>query len=205
MISWWWLVLAFVGGVAFGFFLALIITNLILTVGESLSYALEFVSSSAVKGMMILGNTLFYIALVAFPYLLSLYTDYEVTPGMERMRKRKLLLGIPCFMMIAVMIINLKSGWIFSIGEGNVFQSGKYDELLFLPVIPVWFYLAFSLIKMYRIDRRLLIVTIVLILARLAAEVLFSGISSTSFFYTLILVSLHLFEMNRPLYEEVLQ
>jgi RsiW-degrading membrane proteinase PrsW (M82 family) len=26
MISWWWLVLAFVGGVAFGFFLALIIT-----------------------------------------------------------------------------------------------------------------------------------------------------------------------------------
>lgn len=184
-------------------FLGLILTNLMMTLGESLSYLLEYLSHPIVRLLMIAGNTAFYIAMVFFPYLLLMYFESRLDPDSGKLRRKKLLYGIPCFLFVIVMLINLKTAWIFSIGENNSFISGKFDEMLFLPVIPVWIYLAVSLIRLIRIDKRLLAVLFVLLASMGAAEISFGGISSTSFFYTLILVCLHLSEMNRPLNEEV--
>ena len=184
-------------------FLGLILTNLVMTLGETLSYLLEYLSYPIVRMLMILGNTAFYAALVFFPYLLLMYFESRLDADSGSLHRKKLLYGIPCFLFVIVILINLKTGWIFSIGEDNSFVSGRFDELLFLPVIPVWIYLGISMIRLVRINKRLLVVLLVLLVSKAVAELSFGGISSTSFFYTLILVCLHLSEMNRPLNEEV--
>ena len=182
-------------------FLALFLVNIALSVGELLSYLLEYVSLPFVREFMIAGNTVYYICLAGFPYLLLTYIDYRTAPDKLRVRRRKLLYGIPWFLFTAVMLINLKTGWIFSISEENVFQSGLYDELMFIPLVPVWFYLAFSLFKTAGINLRLAAVGVLLIAVRLLWELWYPSISSTAFMYTLILVCIHLYVMNQPVKE----
>ena len=183
-------------------FLGMILTNMALAVGELLSYLLEYTTVPFTRELMIAGNTIFYMALTFFSYLLLVYIDYTIDPDAERVRKTKLLYGIPCFLIFVVMLINLKTGWIFSIGEGNVYQSGL-EDMTFLPVMPVWFYLLFSLFKVLWVNKQLGILGGSLILVRIALEIWARDISSTAFFFTLFLVILHLYVMNRPLYEEV--
>ena len=182
-------------------FFAMVLTNIAMTVGELMSYTLEFLNIIFVRQLMYAGNTVFYIALSVFPYLLILYLDYRCRRDRDRLKKAKLIFGIPLFLLIILMAINLKTGWIFSIGEGNVFIPGPH-RLLFLPVIPVWFYLLLSLLELCRIDLRLLALTAALIIIRLLGEIICQDISSTSFIYTLILVGMHLFSINRLHTEE---
>ena len=182
-------------------FFYLILVNIALTAGALLSYLLEYSSVPLARYLMILGNTVYYVALVFFAYLLFVYFDYNSDPEKTRMRKRKLLYGIPCVLMILLMIVNLKTGWIFSVDEGNAFHPGPH-RLQLLVAIPELFYLMLSLIKVYRVNRRLTALGILLILARAILEIWCPSISSVSFIYTLFLVCIHLYVMNQPLYEE---
>ena len=116
----------------------------------------------------------------------------------------KVLYGVPCFLFMVVMIINLKTGWIFSIGEGNVFHSGLRGALMFVPVIPVCFYLLLSLVKVHKISIRLVFLGIFLIAVRWILDVWMKNISSTSFIYTMILACTHLYVTNQPMNEEAL-
>ncbi len=179
-------------------FFTLFLVNIALSVGELLSYLLEYFMSPFVRELMTAGNTVYYICLVAFPYLLLLYIDHCSSPDKSPVRRNKLLYGIPCYVFTIVMILNLKTGWIFSISEDNVFQSGLYDELIFIPLLPVLFYLVLSLLKISRVNLRLAAVGILLIAVRLLWEFWYPSISSTSFIYTLMLVCIHLYLMNRP-------
>ena len=101
------------------------------------------------------------------------------------------------------MILNLKTGWIFSIGEGNMYHSGFLTEQYWLPIIPVLFYLLLSLVKMVRVDKRLAGLGLFLITIRLIWEIWYQGISSTSFIFTLFIVCIHIYVMNHPISEEV--
>ena len=182
-------------------FFYMIVTNLVMSAGELLSYLLEMTAIPFTRSLMYLGNTVFYTALSVFPYLLLLYIEYRLNPDEARMRKLKLLYGIPCCLILLVMLINLKTGWVFSIGTGNIYNPGP-RELTFLPVIPVWIYFLYSLVRVFRLNKRLALLGLLLIGARLAWELWFQGISSTSFVYTLVLVCMHLYIMDRPLYKE---
>ena len=182
-------------------FFYLILANIVMSVGELLSYLLEMTSIPFSKPLMYLGNTVFYVALSVFPYLLLLYLEYRLNPDRDHMRKAKLLYGIPCMLVILLMLANLWTGWIFSIGAGNVYKPGPSD-LTFLPVIPVWLYFVVSLFKVYRINRHLTLLGILLLATRLLWELWFQSISSTSFIYTLVLVCIHLYVMERPMVKE---
>ena len=179
----------------------LILSDIILAVGELLSYLLEYVTGTLVRGSMIAGNTVYYVALVFFPYLLVVYLDQCSCPDSTSMRKKKLLYGIPCFLFTAVMLINLKTEWIFTIGSGNTYHPGKYDEAGFIIALA---YLLFSLFKMYRIKKRLTVFCAILIAARLIGEICYQDISSTAFIYAMVLVCIHLDMTERPLNEEAL-
>ncbi len=183
-------------------FFAMALSNIALAAGEWLSYILEYSTLPFIRDLMILGNTVFYISLVLFPYLLLVYLDYSINPDTSRMRKTKLLLGIPCFLFIMMMIINLKTGWIFSIREGNIYHAGLQRWMNYLPVIPVWFYFLISLFKMVKLNMRLAVVGLLLILTRLSWELWYQWISSTAFMYTLFLVCTHIHVINRPVTEE---
>ena len=180
-------------------FFYLILANLALVFGEILSNSLEYLSYSFVRESLILGTTLLYCLLVVFPYLLLVYIDYCMEPDNARARKTKLLYGIPCFLHLFVMVINLKTGWIFSIGSGNEILPGAAE----LTIIPVWFYLAIQLVKLYRLNRRLCVPFLMLNLTRLLWDLWVHGISSSSLFYTLYLIIMYLYVMNRMQKKEV--
>ena len=182
-------------------FFGLILSNLALAVGESLSYLLEFSSSPFTREMMILGNTIFYVFLVFFSYLLLVYLQFGIDPDKARTRKFKLLYGIPCGLVIAVMLFNLKTGWIFTIAEGNVFRPGP-RKLAWIPVVPVWFYFLVMFIKMWRADKRVAMAGVMLIGARLVWDLLLPSVSSISFIFSLMLVAIYLDMMGLPLDKE---
>lgn len=181
----------------FGLFLA----NMALAAGELLSYILEYITAPLVRELMITGNTVYYISYVLFPYMLLVYLDYRISPGKPHALRRNLLYGIPCFLFAAVILANLKTGWVFSITDGNVFRSGLTNRTAFLPSLPVWFYLILSLIRVSRISRRLALSTVLLLAARLAAGLCVPDISCTPFIYTLILVGVCFRAMNQQTIE----
>ena len=67
-------------------FFYLILVNIALTAGALLSYLLEYSSVPLARYLMILGNTVYYVALVFFAYLLFVYFDYSSDPEKTRMR-----------------------------------------------------------------------------------------------------------------------
>ena len=177
-------------------FNGLILSNMVLAFGELVTYVLESFSGPLTRGALILGMTVRYAALVLFPYLLSLYIGFRARPDRERMRKTKLLYGIPCFLFIALMIVNLWTGWIFSVGAGNTLQAGAAAEVI--PFAAVGLYVMLSLIGAGRIHRHVAATGLALVAGRLGLELLVRSISSTSFFYTLVLVCIQIRVMMQP-------
>ncbi len=184
-------------------FFHMTLSNMALATGELLSYLLEYSTFPFVKETMILGNTVYYISLVLFPYFLLVYLDYSISSSITRLRKTKLLFGIPCFLFIIVMLMNLSTGWIFSIREGNIYHAGINQWMDLLPMMLVWFYFLFSLIKMAKLNMRLAILGLLLILVRLSWEFWYPWISSTAFMYALLLACTHIHVMNRPMTESM--
>lgn len=188
------------GRLADRLFFGLIITNLVMVIGEALSYLLEFSIIPLVRELMIAGNTAYYVALVFFPCLLLVYLDCAADSAGSHGRRRMLLYGIPFALFCLFLIANLKTGWLFSIREGNVFHAGRYSMLAFYLV---GFYLLLSLVIVFRLNKRLGALGVLLIATRLLWGIWIPGISSISFFYTLIIVCILLYMMNRQPFEEV--
>ena len=184
-------------------FFGLIMANMALAAGELLSYSLKYSSILLVRQLMILGNTVLYCALVLFPYLLFIYADYTIDPDKARIRKRKLIYAVPLLLFLILMMINLGTGWVFSIGKRNTYQSGILAEEYFLPLLTVCLYLLVSLVRVFIVNKRIALLSLLLILFRLAGELWIPGISSTSFLYTMFIVIIHLYVMDRPLTGEV--
>ena len=184
-------------------FVGLLLSDITTAAGELLSLILEYINIPLVRVLMILGNTVYYIALVSFPYLLLLYLEYFIRPDRFLLRKKKLLYGIPCFLFTAAVIVNLFTGWLFTIGEENNYISGLSGILVYLPTIPVWFYLLLSLGRMYRIRKKLAAAGLLMIAVRAIGDFCFPAVSSTTFLYTLLLIWIQLYFINRPAAEEV--
>ena len=180
----------------------LMIVNLFLALGDLLANALEYVVLPLSRELMILGNTTFFFCLVLFPYLLLLYLIVVSGKYSSLSGKTKLLYGIPCILTAVGLIINLKNGWIFYIGSDYVYHSSLNGIWGYIPDLPAMLYFALSVIKVYRISRPNAMSGFLLLCARLLLELWCPDISCTSFFYTMILVSIHLYLMNRP-FDEV--
>ena len=184
--------------------ISMIVLNAMMAVGEFLSFILEYITTLFARELTIAGNTMFYICLVLFPYLYLIYLIYRVTRDKAETRKRKLQFGIPCFLFCALMILNLKTGWVFSIGEENNYIPGFLSEKCWLPLLLVMFYFLIILIKLYRVNARMAVLGVLLITGRFALELWCRDISSTSFIYTLILMCIHLYLMDQPVNEVAL-
>ena len=184
-------------------FFDLILANAAMDVVELLSYLVEYTAFPFARALMIAGSTVFSMILVFFPYLLLVYIDYSGDSDESRVRKAKLLYAIPCLLSLVLLIINLKTGWIFSIDEGNVFKSGPHHGYRLFTAVPVLFYYLPSLVKIVKTDKHLAVLGAVLLITRTIWALWYPDISSTSFMYTLVLVCAHLYELNLPLYEEV--
>ena len=184
-------------------FFDLILANAAMAVVELLSYLPEYTAFPFARALMIAGNTIYCMILVFFPYLLLVYIDYSSDSDERRIRKMKLLYAVPALVFLILLIINLKTGWIFSIGEGNEFKSGSHNGYQLFTSVPVLFYYLLSLVKIVKTDKHLAVLGTVLLITRTVWALWYPDISSAPFMYTLVLVCAHLYELNRPLYEEV--
>ncbi len=181
-------------------YFAMLLVNIVLAAADGMTYLLEGNLVIAGRVLMSAGNTAFFASFEIFAFLYFLYIDYRAYQSEERLRRMMILDGIPCFLILAVLVINLKTGWIYSVGENNNYQAGPYNSLVFLPVA---FYFLLSLIRIRRISIHLVFLVALLMAARGGWGIWFRDISSTAFTYTLFLVCTHIHVMNHPLYEEV--
>lgn len=179
-------------------FFVMVVVNMVLAAADGISYLLEGSAMPAARELLIAGNIIFFTAFEVFPYLFNLYLDYRIYQSREHLRKRKLLYLIPCLLFLVLIPVNFRTGIIFSFDEANMYQSGPYNGLVF---IPAGISILISLFQVRRINKRLIYLCFMLIIARVFFGVWFRGISSTAFTYTLFLVSTHIHTMNRSLYE----
>lgn len=179
-------------------FFGMTLSNIALAVADGISCFMEGSSYPASKEIMIAGNIVFYTMFAVFPYLYLLYFDYSAWQDKERIRKMKLPAGIPCLLLFILLLVNLKTGWIYTFSEDNIYHSGPLNNLVFVPAL-ISFLL--SLFRLYKINIRLAFLSTLLILTRIAMGIWFRDISSTAFTYTLFLVCTHIYVMNKPIYE----
>ena len=133
--------------------------------------------------------------------MLLLYFDCRIHQDDARLKRRKLLYGIPCFILVILQLVNLKTGWIFSIGEDNIYHFGPLSDLVFIPVA---FYYLFSLFLLRRLDTRLILPGILLIAARVCLGIWVRDIFSTAFVHTALLICMYICVMSRPTTKEAL-
>ena len=116
-------------------FFALVLVNMVLAVADALTYLWEGSANPSVRVLIMIGNIVFYAAFELFPYFYLLYLDFRVYGSKDRLRKLKVLYGIPCFVILAMLLLNLWTGWLFVIGEDNLYYYTYYNELLYFLLI----------------------------------------------------------------------
>jgi len=180
-------------------YFAMTLTVIALAASDAAAYLLEGRGLPGAREVMIAGNIVFYTAFEVFAYLFVLYLDFRIHRSEERVRARKLPYLIPCLLLLAVLLINLKTGWIFSVDEGQIYHSGPYNNVVFVPAA-IYFLIAIG--KIRQMDRRLIVLCLLAVAVRIAMGVWFRQISSTAFTYTLFLACAHIHVMNQPLTED---
>ena len=182
-------------------FFGMVLTNMALAASDATAYLLEGRAFTEAGKMIVACNVVFYAAFEIFPYLFLLFLDFRVRKEPEHVRKSSVLYCIPALVIVVLLLLNLRTGWLYSVSKNNIYHTGPYNDVVFLPVAV---YSVLILAKLYRIDRRLTLLGIILILARVGFGVWFRSISSTAMTYTLFLVATHIVVMNRTIKEEVL-
>lgn len=180
-------------------FFALVLVNMALAVADALTYLWEGSANPSVRVLIMIGNIVFYAAFELFPYFYLLYLDFRVYGSKDRLRKLKVLYGIPCFVILAMLLLNLWTGWLFVIGEDNLYYYGPVHNLVFVPVV---LYFLVCLERVRKLSLRLICLGTLVIVSRILWGIWFRGISSTAFTYTLYLVCTHIYVMDQSIYEE---
>ena len=180
-------------------FFAMILVNMILAASEIISYLLEFTPVPLSREMMYLMNTIFYLSLETFPYLFLLFLEFRVYRNTDRIRKVKLLYGIPLVFVFILLLVNLQTGWIFSIKADNTYVSGPADQFVFIPIL---LYFLVSLSRAHKVSPRLVFLGILLIFSRIVWDIWYIGISSSAFLYVLFLVCTFIHVTDQPVKNE---
>ena len=180
-------------------YFAMILDNVAMTVADGLAYYLEGRDRPMVRETIIAANFVFFTAFALFAYLMLMYLHYRVYRDKERLRKIKVPAAIPFLLLFALLLVNLWTGWIFSVGEDAVYHSGPLNNLVFVPTA---IYFAAGEVLAYKINVRLVALGALLIVSRVVWGFVIRDISSSSLTYTLFLVCVHLHMMNTPLVED---
>ncbi|MFA5385894.1 MAG: diguanylate cyclase [Eubacteriales bacterium] len=106
-------------------FIALLLSNMVLLVLDSLSWVLDGHSGPAILLALISVNILYYIMNPLPPFLWSLYAHYQVFHDGRRTRKLFLPLLIPVIIFALISITNPLTDWLFFFDGNNVYHRGN--------------------------------------------------------------------------------
>ena len=176
---------------------ASVICCIVLAVSDACSYLLENRTGAYIREIVYAVNLIFYASLEFFPYLFLLYLEHRSRPDAQRLKRLQLLYLIPFLLIYVFLLVSLPFGWVFSINLVNGYELGPWHHVIYLPIA---FYFLISLFRVYRINPRLFLLGIVLIISRIIWDVWYYGISSTVFVYTLLLLSMYIETMNYSIF-----
>ena len=190
-------------------YFSMVIVNIIMTLADALAYFLERRQMSLVRETIMASNVVFFASFAYFGYLLMMYLDYRVYRDKGRLRKLRIPAFIPFLLLFVLLLINLKTGWLYTIADDATYQIGPLNNLIFVPAA---IYFAAAEMLLFKINFRLGALGALIIISRIFWGFISRDISSTSLTYTLFLVSLtytlflvciHLHAMNAPMMEEM--
>ena len=114
-------------------YFSMVIVNIIMTLADALAYFLERRQMSLVRETIMASNVVFFASFAYFGYLLILYLDYRVYRDKRRLRKLKIPAFIPFLLLFVLLLINLKTGWLYTIADDATYQIGPLNNLIFVP------------------------------------------------------------------------
>ena len=180
-------------------YFAMIVVNIAMSVADGLAYFLEGRQLPMVRETIIAANAVFFASFALFGYLMMLYLHYRAYGDSERLRKIKIPAAIPLALLFALILLNSRTGWLYTVGEDAIYHSGPLNNLVFVPTA---LYFAVGEVLAYKINIRLVALGALIIVSRIGWGFLIRDISSSAFTYTLFLVCTHLHVMNAPLMED---
>lgn len=101
----------------------LIWTMLILAV-DAVMWCFDGVSLRVSRELSLLGNSVYYLLQLAPGFLWVQYCDYSINRDEAAMKKRRRAYLIPVLAGIILVIINLNTGWLFSVSSKGVYSRG---------------------------------------------------------------------------------
>ncbi len=180
-------------------FFALIIIDMVIAVTDSINYTLYFSSFNLADEVINVSDHLFCLAVELFMMFFLFYLASIKSEG-ENLKRKFILYSIPMIIETICIIVNIFTKFMLYIDENNNYVETKYYVIIYLGVAVYGFLAAFEL---YRISKGLLVVLIAVVLIVPLWIVLTPDISSTAFYYGIILTYSHICMMNMEFYGEV--
>ncbi|MGN0689553.1 MAG: GGDEF domain-containing protein [Oscillospiraceae bacterium] len=98
-----------------------------------------------------IGNILYYVLNITNSYLWTLFTEYKLTGGSEKMKKTALVMAIPLILCTILLVTTPINGFVFTVTDDNVYTRTGFNFLI--TVFLIAFYIMYGTIKVY-INRR---------------------------------------------------
>ena len=180
-------------------FFAMLVTDIIAAFADGMNNMLESSPVSRAGDLIIAGDTLFTLAFECFAFLFVLYADARAYQDPAHTRKRLPLYAVPFVLEIPVILGNLPGRYLFTVDEANRYHFGEYYPVIFLATAV---YGLIGVMLLARIDARLILTMLLMVIVRLFGGRMARGISSTPFVYAVGLVYIQILRMNRGFYDE---
>lgn len=177
--------------------------NITLDVTELFIYVWEAKLIGEMRPLAWICYTAMYLSLSLFMYFFVLHLYFRVHQDENRkIRKRTLFLyGLPMTALILLLLCNIGTGWVFSLGVHQFFVPGPIRDAAF---VPIFLYLALAVPLTWKVNRRLVALGFLLLLIRIAWLIWLPEIASVSMMYTLLLICAYAHQMNRAILEEMI-
>lgn len=96
-------------------------------------------------------NAFYYICLTLLGYCWFLYSESVQNPTLPQTKKRVFLSSLPLLIVIALVFISIKTGWLFYIDAENHYQRGPF---FFLQSIVCYGYIFFTAVRAQRLSSK---------------------------------------------------
>lgn len=81
---------------------------------------------SGVRIILWILDTLYWILQIVYCWLWLIFADYWAFHSLKRIKKMAIIYAVPMLFEVFILLININSGWIFTLNELNTYERGDY-------------------------------------------------------------------------------
>ena len=118
---------------------------------EMWTFIIDGASFHGAKAAVLYGNTFLYLSNPTVAFLWCLYVDLRFYGDERRIKKYYELIAIPTLVSYFLVLLNIHTGWLFTVDKNNVYARQPAGYLMYLTPL---LYLGYSVFLKYRYNRR---------------------------------------------------